>query len=149
MKLAHRSFCWPAYAGSWFRPTTSSRASLESGIGRRLRIQSTSRDFVGLGLTLQIVFLNVACDPVGHRGVMPAGILEKFFFAFALYVLFASQRVDASMAAAATTDLFLAMHFIAALVKTPTLERSPHLQVRRRSVEARRCKLLILKGRSL
>lgn len=128
MKFARWTFL---LAGVWGILVLAPLYFLESLIGIRNPPSITHPEyfygFVGVGLTWQIVFLIIATDPVRYRGVMPVGVLEKFAFAFAVYVLFARQRVDASMAAAATIDLFLAVLFIAAFVKTPTLERSPHL----------------------
>ena len=117
-------------AGIWGILVLAPLYFLESLIGVRNPPPITHPEyfygFVGVGLAWQILFLIIASDPIRYRGVMPAGVLEKLAFALAVYVLFARQRVDASMAAAATIDLFWAMLFIAAFVKTPALERSRH-----------------------
>jgi hypothetical protein len=78
--------------------------------------------FVGVGLAWQILFIIVASDPVRYRGVMPAGVVEKFAFALAVYGLFAKQRVDASIAVAASIDLLLGIVFIVAFLKTSASE---------------------------
>ncbi len=74
--------------------------------------------FIGVGLAWQVLFLIIATDPIRYRGVMPAGVIEKFSFAIAVYALFSKHRVDASMAVAGSIDLLLGILFIAAFMKT-------------------------------
>jgi hypothetical protein len=62
---------------------------------------------------------------------MPAGIMEKFAFAIAMYALLAKQRVDAAMAVAATIDLLLGILFIIAFVRTSVAGHSPQLPSKR------------------
>lgn len=81
--------------------------------------------FVGLGLAWQILFRIIATDPARYRGVIPAAVIEKFSFALAVYALFTRQRVDTSMAAAATIDLLLGTLFVAAYLKTSSFRTSP------------------------
>lgn len=87
--------------------------------------------FIGVGLAWQILFLIIASDPARYRGVMPAGVIEKFAFVLAVYALLAKQRVDASMAVAASIDLLLGTLFIVAFVKTAVTGHSPQLPVKR------------------
>src|SRR5581483_7945536 len=74
--------------------------------------------FIGVALAWQILFLIIASDPVRYRGAMLAAVVEKFAFVLAVYALLAKQRVDASMALAATIDLLLGILFIIAFVRT-------------------------------
>src|SRR6185437_3716254 len=86
--------------------------------------------FIGVALAWQILFLIIASDPIRYRGVMPASVIEKFAFVLAVYALLAKQRVDASMAVAATIDLLLGILFIAAFVKASPADPSPQPEKR-------------------
>jgi hypothetical protein len=74
--------------------------------------------FAGVTLTWQVVFLLIARDPARYRAMMIPSILEKFSYVIANLVLFANQRMSASQALPSTTDLILALLFIAAFLKT-------------------------------
>jgi hypothetical protein len=75
--------------------------------------------------------LIIATDPARYVGVMPAAVIEKLSFAIAVYALFANQRVDPSMAVAATIDLLLGIAFIVAYHKTSASESSAPVFARR------------------
>ena len=83
--------------------------------------------FIGVALAWQILFLIIANDPIRYRGAMLAGVVEKFAFVLAVYALLAKQRVDDSMAVAATVDLLLGMLFIVAFVRTSAAPHSSQL----------------------
>ena len=87
--------------------------------------------FIGVALAWQILFLIIASDPARYRGVMLAGVIEKFAFVLAVYALFAKQRVDASMAVAASVDLLLGILFIVAFVRTSAARHSSQLLEKR------------------
>jgi hypothetical protein len=74
--------------------------------------------FAGVTLTWQVVFLLIARDPARYRVMIIPSILEKFSYVIANLVLFANQRMSASQALPSTTDLMLALLFIAAFLKT-------------------------------
>jgi hypothetical protein len=74
--------------------------------------------FAGVTLTWQIVFLLIARDPARYRLMIIPSILEKFSYVLANLVLFANRRMSASQALPSTTDLILALLFIAAFLKT-------------------------------
>jgi len=74
--------------------------------------------FAGVTLTWQVVFLLIARDPARYRVMIIPSILEKFSYVIANLVLFANQRMSASQALPSTTDLVLALLFIAAFLKT-------------------------------
>ena len=74
--------------------------------------------FAGVTLTWQVVFLLIARDPARYRVMIIPSILEKFSYVIANLVLFANQRMSASQALPSTTDLALALLFIAAFLKT-------------------------------
>ena len=74
--------------------------------------------FAGVTLTWQVVFLLIARNPARYRAVIIPSILEKFSYVLANLVLFANQRMSASQAIPSTTDLVLALLFIAAFLKT-------------------------------
>jgi hypothetical protein len=74
--------------------------------------------FVGVTLTWQFVFLVIAGEPARYQMMIIPSILENFSYVLANLVLFASQRVSASQALPSTSDLVLALLFIAAFLKT-------------------------------
>ena len=74
--------------------------------------------FLGVGLAWQILFLIIATDPVRYREVMLAGVIEKLSFVFAIFGLYAVNRVDSPLFGAAVIDLFLSILFAIAFVKT-------------------------------
>ncbi len=74
--------------------------------------------FVGVALAWQVVFLLVSRDPVRHRPIMLAAVLEKLAFGVAVWVLFAQGRVAALQLAPASADLVLAGLFAEAWRRT-------------------------------
>lgn len=74
--------------------------------------------FVGVALAFQVVFLIIGRDPLKYRAMMIPSVIEKFSFAFAVYALFAFERVATAMVAAATIDLVFGLLFITAYLKT-------------------------------
>ena len=74
--------------------------------------------FVGVALAFQIAFLIIASNPVRYRTMMIAGMVEKFSFAIAVYVLFAMGRVASIMVGLASIDLTLGLLFIVSYLKT-------------------------------
>jgi hypothetical protein len=76
--------------------------------------------FAGVTLTWQVVFLLIARDPARYQVMIIPSVLEKFSYVLANLVLFVNQRMSASQALPSTTDLVLALLFIAAFLKTTT-----------------------------
>ena len=79
--------------------------------------------FAGVTLTWQVVFLLIARDPARYRVMIIPSVLEKFSYVIADLVLFANQRVSASQALPSTSDLILALLFMAAFIKTRSAPR--------------------------
>jgi len=75
--------------------------------------------FVGVTLTWQLVFLSIATNPARYRILIIPAILEKFSYVVANLALFLNHRMAAAQALPSTTDLVLALLFIAAFLKTP------------------------------
>ena len=128
MKFARRVFL---LAGIWGIVVLCPLYFLEKFVGGQHPPAITHPEyfygFIGIGLAWQILFLIVASDPARYRGVMPAGVIEKFAFALAVYALLGKQREGASMAVAASIDLLLGTLFLVAFVKTSPAEPSPQL----------------------
>jgi hypothetical protein len=74
--------------------------------------------FVGVTLTWQVVFLLIATNPARYRIMVVPAILEKFSYVLAILALLVSHRMTAAQALPSTTDLVLAVLFIAAFLKT-------------------------------
>jgi hypothetical protein len=128
MKFARWTFL---LAGIWGIVVLAPLYFLENFIGTQHPPAITHPEyfygFIGVGLAWQILFLIVASDPVRYRGVIPAGVIEKFSFALAVYALLAKQRVNASMVVAASIDLLLGVVFIIAFVKLTVSKTSAQL----------------------
>jgi hypothetical protein len=109
-------------AGIWGIVVTSPLYFLYDFIGRRsppaINHPEFYYGFAGVTLTWQVVFLLIARDPARYRVMIIPSILEKFSYVVANLVLFANQRMSASQALPSTTDLMLALLFIAAFLKT-------------------------------
>jgi hypothetical protein len=74
--------------------------------------------FVGIALAWQILFLIIAGDPVRYRMAMLAGVVEKFSFTIAAYVLSTQNRIAPPMAMGAGIDAVLGILFIISFLKT-------------------------------
>jgi hypothetical protein len=109
-------------AGIWGIVVTLPLYFLYDFIGRRsppaINHPEFYYGFAGVTLTWQVVFLLIARNPARYRAVIIPSILEKFSYVIANLVLFANQRMSASQALPSTTDLMLALLFIAAFLKT-------------------------------
>ena len=109
-------------AGIWGIVVTLPLYFLYDFIGRRsppaINHPEFYYGFAGVTLTWQVVFLLIARGPARFRVMIVPSILEKFSYVIANLVLFANQRMSASQALPSTTDLVLALLFIAAFLKT-------------------------------
>lgn len=74
--------------------------------------------FVGVTLAFQVVFLLIGRDPHRYRMMMIPSIIEKLSYVLANLALFISHDISTSQALPSTTDLLLAILFIAAWTKT-------------------------------
>jgi hypothetical protein len=74
--------------------------------------------FIGVTMAWQIAFLIIGQDPVRHRPLMLAGIVEKFTFFVAAWWLFAKGRIEATIVGFACFDMVLGMLFFASWIKT-------------------------------
>src|SRR5438477_13166748 len=74
--------------------------------------------FYTVALAFQILFLLMSRDPVRHRALMPACMLEKFGYVVAMTVLLALGRIPHIIGIFAAMDLVWALLFIVAYRKT-------------------------------
>jgi hypothetical protein len=72
--------------------------------------------FVGAALVWQALFIVLSRDPLRYRPMIPASIVEKFGFSWAVFALFALGRVAGTMLAPASIDFTLGVLFVAAYV---------------------------------
>jgi hypothetical protein len=70
--------------------------------------------FIGVGLAWQVAFLIIATDPRRFRPLMIPGVLEKFSFAGAIAILFASNQVPTALGYFALVDFVLGSLFLLA-----------------------------------
>jgi hypothetical protein len=80
--------------------------------------------FVGLALAWQVAFFFIASDPVRYRPMMIPSMVEKFSYGATVVVLVLENRTNPSDLIFAATDLLLAVLFVIAYLKTPTLANS-------------------------
>ncbi|QEL14899.1 hypothetical protein [Limnoglobus roseus] len=96
---------------------------LEDQVGRDFPPPVTHPEFyygfVGIAVAWQVAFLLIARDPVRYRPLMIPGMLEKAAFGVAAFVLFAQQRVPATLLIFASLDLIWLALFAVAYRKTP------------------------------
>jgi hypothetical protein len=74
--------------------------------------------FIGVTVAFQLVFLIIGRDPVRHRALIPACIVEKLSFGGAMWPLFLMGRVQSSTVALSTIDLLLAVLFFISWKRT-------------------------------
>lgn len=80
--------------------------------------------FIGVTLAWQIAFLMIATNPVRHRTIMVAAILEKFLYVGSIVVLYLYGQLPPGQAAAISVpDGTLGLLFVAALFKTPAFRQ--------------------------
>jgi len=75
--------------------------------------------FLGVALAWQFMFLLIGTDPIRYRVAMLPAIVEKATFAIAVPVLYAFDRVNASLVAFASLDALWLVLFIVAWLQTP------------------------------
>ena len=75
-----------------------------------------------MAVVFQCVFAVIATDPVRFRLMMIPAALEKFSYVMTVVVLVVQQRMHASDLVFAVTDFLLGLLFMAAFVKTRSLE---------------------------
>ena len=74
---------------------------------------------LGLIVAWQVAFLIISRDPVRHRPLMIAAMLEKFIFAVTALALFSAGQLPSPSAVTATIDLLLGVLFVVAYLRTP------------------------------
>ena len=74
--------------------------------------------FVGLAVAWQVAFLLIARDPVRHRPLMIAAVLEKLAFGVPAIALFAAGRLRGAVMAFGILDLVLGGLFLLAFLRT-------------------------------
>ena len=75
--------------------------------------------FVGITLAFQVLFLAISRDVVRFRPLIPVCLFEKLVFPAAILPLYLTDRTPGIVAAFATVDLFWAVMFAIAYVRTP------------------------------
>ena len=78
--------------------------------------------FVGVTVACQVMFLIISVDPIRYRPMMLAGVVEKFTYGIAVSWLVAAGRTPEVLALTAAIDLTFGVLFLAAFVRTRTLE---------------------------
>jgi hypothetical protein len=79
--------------------------------------------FVTASLAWQLVFLEIAWDPIRYRRMMIPSVLEKFGYAAALTVLYLQHRIHPQDAAFGAIDALFGVLFIVAFLRTPSPAR--------------------------
>jgi hypothetical protein len=74
--------------------------------------------FIGVTLAWQVVFLMIAREPVRHRPIMLAAIVEKALYGFGTLALVAAARVNPMLRIFAMIDLMLGIAFLSAFYLT-------------------------------
>ena len=75
--------------------------------------------FVSVAWVWQIAFLMIAGNPVRHRPLMLAAILEKLIYVTTIVSLYANGNVHLSQAVVSVPDFVLALLFVGAFMATP------------------------------
>ena len=75
--------------------------------------------FIGTALAFQLAFWIIGSDPVRHRALMPAAVLEKLAFVIPAGVLAATGPIGGTTLAAGVIDLVLGIGFVLAWRATP------------------------------
>jgi hypothetical protein len=78
--------------------------------------------FLSVALAWQFAFLVIGSNPARFRPLMIPGMLEKFGHVAGVVVLYGQGRLSAADATAAVPDALLGLLFVAAFVRTPTLD---------------------------
>ena len=70
--------------------------------------------FIGVALAWQVLFLQLAYDPLRHRPLMIPAMLEKLGFGVAMLALYAQHRLPLLLLLAGGVDLLFAVLFLLA-----------------------------------
>ena len=68
--------------------------------------------FIGVALAWQVLFLQLAHDPLRHRPLMIPAMLEKAGFGLAMLALYAQHRLPALLLLAGCVDLLFVVLFL-------------------------------------
>jgi hypothetical protein len=122
MKFARTVFL---IAGIWGFVVVTPLYFLFDLVGRSYPPPITHADlyygFVGITLVWQVAFLIIATDPIRHRPIMVAAILEKFIYIGTMTFLYLGGRIVAGQFAVVAPDCVLGLLFVAAFARTPTM----------------------------
>lgn len=120
MTFAKRTFFW---AGVYGLLVIAPQLFLEAKTSRDYPPAITHPEFyygfVAAALAWQIAFLLISRDPVRHRPLMLAGVVEKAVFAVAVPVLYAQGRVPSIVLGFAGIDALLGVLFLVSYARTP------------------------------
>jgi hypothetical protein len=75
--------------------------------------------FIGVTLVWQIAFLIIATDPVRHRPIMLAAILEKLIYIGTMTALYMRGQLQLGQYAVVGPDFILMLLFAASFITTP------------------------------
>ena len=74
--------------------------------------------FIGVALAWQILFFLISINPLRYKLMMIPSMLEKFFYGFAVIILFIQHRAPIMVLSSAIIDLLFGVLFIYAFFKT-------------------------------
>jgi hypothetical protein len=75
--------------------------------------------FAGVSIAWQIAFLIIGGNSIRYRPLMLAGIVEKFSYAVAIFVLALQNRIAAPLVLTGAMDLLFGILFVMAWLRTP------------------------------
>ena len=78
--------------------------------------------FVATCLAWQLMYLLISTDPVRYRTPMLLGAFGKLSFFISTLILFFQDRIPGNMMALASVDVILVALFVAAWIRTPSVE---------------------------
>jgi len=81
--------------------------------------------FVGAAIAFQIVFLIIAQDPMRFRPMMLAGVVEKFTYGAAVWILYLQSKTNVMVLTFASIDTLLGILFLMAYFRGSTASREP------------------------
>jgi hypothetical protein len=81
--------------------------------------------FVGAAIAFQIIFLIISQDPVRFRPMMLAGVVEKFTYGAAVWILYLQSKTNVMVLTFASIDTLLGILFLMAYFRGSTASREP------------------------
>lgn len=91
--------------------------------------------FIGAAIAFQIVFLIIAQDPVRFRPMMLAGVVEKFTYGAAVWILYLQSKTNVMVLTFASIDTLLGILFLVAYARSNTAKMKGDYRVANRGFE--------------